>query len=260
MQKVAILAIAILGAMAPAFGSQDLVESSLIAQASKKDTSGNDSWIPVGFNDKRIAVLWVQHKSYEPLNVNSFRMSAKVTNDNGIQVVGRLDFNCKNKDYYFRPNGVLFQGAPWAAIPQGSGLEGLAKQYCKNTDAKADWGYKPESSYIWDYEPIAEDPANAKGEWILVTDNEELEAYYNSAVIKSGDVVTYAYYLRPKKGDRSAAQPFDDSKYFWIRNSCRENLSSILQKPDVSVAGVWFPPTAGRPGGASMVVRSKFCN
>ena len=64
-----------------------------IAQAAKVDTSANDTWVPVGFDKDRIAALWIQLKSYEELNENSFRVNAKSTNENGVQIVGRIDIN-----------------------------------------------------------------------------------------------------------------------------------------------------------------------
>ena len=117
---------------------------------SVSDTSSNNTWIPVGFNKDRIASMWVQLKTYEALNENSFRLNAKYTNDQGVQILGRLDLNCKNKDFYFRPNGVLAQRAPWASVPKGSGIESIAQMYCRRTAAKADWGFTGETAYLWD--------------------------------------------------------------------------------------------------------------
>jgi hypothetical protein len=233
--------------------------SPVVAQISSPDKSGNNTWHVIGINRDRIASSWVQLKSYESLNENSFRMNAKFTNERGAQIVGRIDVNCKNKDYYFRPNGVMFQNAPWAAIPEGSGVHGLAINYCKNTSAKAEWGYKPETAYLWDSPPIEGDPANAKGDWVEATNTDEAEAYYNTEATFRDGVVVYAFYSRTKKGDRSAAQSEDNTKYVWIRNSCKENLGSTFIVLDSSVPGFWGPPTAGRPGGANMTTRKLFC-
>ena len=38
-----------------------------------------DTWFPIGFNENRIAVGWVQFKSFEELNENSFRVRGKFT-------------------------------------------------------------------------------------------------------------------------------------------------------------------------------------
>ena len=229
------------------------------AQTLNPDTSANDTWHVIGINKDRIASAWVQLKSYESLNENSFRMNAKFTNDRGVQIVGRIDVNCKNKDYYFRPNGITMQLAPWAAIPEGSGIHGLGTAYCKNTAAKAEWGYKPETAYLWDAPPIKGDPANAKGDWVQATNDDDAEAYYNTDAKLEGGVVVYAFYFRQKKGDRSASQASDNTKYAWMRNSCKENLASSLVIPDSSVPGFWGPPTPGRPGGANMTTRRLFC-
>ena len=231
----------------------------LIAQGAKADTSANDTWVPVGFNKDRIAALWVQLKSYEELNENSFRVNAKSTNDNGVQIVGRIDINCKNKDWYFRPNGFSFQGAPWATVPKGSGIENIATMLCKRNSAKAEWGYSPQTAYLWDYPPTKEDPANASGEWLKAYDGDDGEGFYNTSVKKVGDVVTVAAYSRTKKGERSAAQAEDNAKYVWFRISCKENLGSVLYKPDISVDGVWVPPEPGRPGGIGFAAKKAYC-
>ena len=232
---------------------------SVLAQVLKSDASANDTWHVIGLNKDRIATGWVQLKSYEVLNENSFRMNAKFSNNNGVQIVGRIDVNCKNKDYYFRPNGIMVQMAPWAAIPEGSGVHGLAMNYCKNTSARAEWGYRPETAYLWDAPLIQSDPANAKGDWVQVINNDEIEAYYNTDAKLDGDVVVYAFYARTKKGDRSAAQAQDNAKYHWVRNSCKENLGSFFVVLDSSVPGYWGPPSPGRPGGTDMTTRKLFC-
>ena len=236
------------------------------AQASKSDTSANNTWHVIGISKDRIASAWVQLKSYEALNENSFRMNAKFSNDNGVQIVGRIDVNCKNKDYYFRPNGILMQLAPWAAIPEGSGVHGLATTYCKSTSAKSEWGFKPETAYLWDAPPIEGDPANAKGDWVEVKNDDNIELYYNTdAKLERGfgpgdsGVIVYAAYSRTKKGDRSAAQASDNTEYQWVRNSCKENLYSRFVIRDSSLPGVWWAPQAGIPGGSAMATRKLFC-
>ena len=228
-------------------------------QTPKTDMSANDTWHVIGFYKDRIAASWVQLKSYESLNENSFRLNAKFTNDRGIQIAGRIDVNCKNKDYYFRPNGIFGQNAPWAAIPDGSGVHGLATNYCRNTSARSAWGYTLETAYLWDAPPPEGDPANAKGDWVEATNNDDSETYYNTSVKMENGVVVYAFYTRAKKGDRSAAQPGDTSKYSWVRNSCTENLGSIFYKYDPSLKGAWAPPAPGRPGGANMITKKIFC-
>lgn len=233
--------------------------STALAQTPAEDQSANDTWHVIGFNENRIAVQWVQHKSYEVLNENSFRMNAKYANEKGGQTVGRIDVNCKNKDYYFRPNGVFAQQGSWLAIPSGSGIYALAVTYCKRTSARADWGYTPATSYLWDSPPPVGDPANAKGEWIEAVNNDEVEIYYNKSILRQGDIILFANYTRLKKGERSAAQGGDTTVYAWVRGSCKENLASRFYVSDKSVEGVWLPPESGRPGGSLMVVKKLFC-
>jgi len=234
--------------------------SYFLVQANKSDNSSNETWHPIGYNKERIASVWVQLKSYETINENSFRINSKVTGDNGQQIVGRIDVNCKNKDYFFRPNGVLSQRAPWAAIEEGSAVQGIATMYCKNTTAKAEWGYTPNTAYLWNAPKPDGDPSNAAGEWVAAYSGDDAETYYNSAVKKEGNLIVYAFFYRAKKGERSAASPQDTSNYQRVRNSCAENLASAFFQPDRSVDGVWLPPEPGRPGGANMITRKLFCS
>lgn len=121
-----------------------------IDKSTIKDGSGKNTWIPIGYNENKVAAMWIRIATYEPLNENSFRFQVQYTNNRGAQIEGRLDINCKNKDFYVRPNGVFAQNAPWAVIPQGSGIEAAAKLYCKQTAAKEDWGYSPQTAFLWD--------------------------------------------------------------------------------------------------------------
>ena len=199
----------------------------------------------------------IRASTYKPLNENSFRFQAKYAAENG-QVEGRLDINCKNKDWYFRPKGVLIQNAPWAVIPQGSGIETAAKLYCKQTAAKEDWGFTPETAFLWDAPSPTIPPDMASGEWINHYDKPDGEAYYNDGVKKEGNVIEFAMYFRTTKGDMSDTNK-DQARYSWIRTSCERNIGSEYVQLDQSVSGVWLPPEPGAPGGAVMIVRKKFC-
>ena len=98
----------------------------------------------------------------------------------------------------------------------------------------------------------------ASGEWIKHYDKPDGESYYNDGVEKDGDVVTFAMYSQTRKGDMSQKNQ-DESKYIWVRGSCKRNVGSIYGQLDPSVPGVWLPPTPGKPGGGLMTVRKKFC-
>jgi hypothetical protein len=221
--------------------------------------AGDDTWMPVGFNDKRIAVSWVQARSYEPLNEYSFRLKAKGVNERGDQIVGRIDVNCKNKDFYFRPNGTWSQQSPWAAIAKGSAMEAVATYFCRRTAARGEWGYTQETEHLWKQPTPSGDPGNATGEWVLANETDEAEVYFNDGVILKKDFVQAALWSRAKKGDRSAATPGDTQGYQWMNVDCKANLNSIFYQPDKSVAGDWLNPVPGRPGGAAMQVKRRFC-
>lgn len=225
----------------------------------QEDKSKNDQWVPISINEQRIATAWIQLSSIETLNENSVRVNAKYTHKEHGQITGRLDINCKNKDYYFRPNGILFTGPNWASIEKGSGMEGAAQLLCKSTAAKGQWGYTEETRYLWDLRPPTGDPSSATGEWLLARNDDEAESYWNNSIIRTADVAIVAVFERSKKGDRSAAAPSDTAQYFWVATSCRENLGSFYVVLDKASIGYWGPPVPGRPGGIGMKVRAMHC-
>ena len=104
----------------------------------KKENSPYGSWFPFGFN-KGTPVNWAQLLSYKDLNENSFRLISKFTYPDKEKKEGKLDINCLNKDYYVRPVGVMSQKSTWAKIPKNSGVETLAKYFCKSTSARGSW-------------------------------------------------------------------------------------------------------------------------
>ena len=138
-----------------------------------KNTKEFDTWFPIGFNEKRIASAWVQFKSYEELNENSFRVRGKFTYPNNFQYIGNLDINCKNKDFYFRPQGVWGSGSNWASIAKGSGIETVALYFCKRTASRKEWGYTDSTAYLWDVPDPIGDPSNLGGEWIQHYDKDD---------------------------------------------------------------------------------------
>jgi len=229
-----------------------------IAQNEPKDKSSKEGWIPVGYNSNRVATLWVRVKTYETLNENSFRLQAQ-HNDNGKFYEGKLDINCKNKDFYWRRNGVFAQAAPWAVIPQGSGLESVAMIFCKRSAAAAAWGYTKDNAYLWDILRPNTRPENAKGNWIKHYDGDDAEGYYNDEIINIKGDKLFAMWVRTKKGERSAASPKDTTSYYWIAASCTENSGSTFVQLDSSVEGEWLAPVPGRPGGALLTVKQMYC-
>lgn len=100
----------------------------------------------------------------------------------------------------------------------------------------------------------------AAGEWILVYDRDDSEVYYNDAIEDFNGGKRFAMWTRLKKGDRSAANAADTAKYYWVNTSCANNQGSIFFKPEISVKGEWLSPQNGRPGGAGMTVRKKYCD
>ena len=209
----------------------------------KKENSPYGSWFPFGFN-KGTPVNWAQLLSYKELNENSFRLISKFTYPDKEKKEGKLDINCLNKDYYVRPVGVMSQKSTWAKIPKNSGVETLAKYFCKNTSARDYWGYTEKTSYLWNISVPVERPDAVNGEWIQHSDG---LGWYNSDIQQRANSIIYSYFST-KTG-----------KYSWINTSCSENLSSILYQPNNSVDGRWLGPKPGRRKGISLKVKEEFC-
>ena len=210
----------------------------------RKQKSPYGSWFPFGFNKKGTAVNWAQLLSYKELNENSFRLISKFTYPDKDKKEAKLDINCLKKDYYVRPKGVMSQKSTWATIPKNSGVEILAKYFCKNTSARGYWGYNERTSYLWDISIPVSGADEVTGKWIQHSDG---LGWFNTDVQKQGNSVIYSHFST-KSG-----------KYSWINTSCSENLSSILYQPNESVNGKWLGPKQGRRNGTSFAVKERFC-
>ena len=210
----------------------------------KKERSPYGSWFPFGFNKKGTPVNWAQLLSYKDLNENSFRLISKFTYPDKEKKEGKLDINCLNKDYYVRPSGVMSQKSTWAKIPRNSGVETLAKYFCKNTSARDYWGYNERTSYLWDIAIPIEKADEVTGKWIQHSDG---RGWFNTDIKPQANSIIYSYFST-KTG-----------KYSWINTSCRDNLSSILYQPNSSVEGRWLGPKPGRRKGTSLEVKERFC-
>ena len=210
----------------------------------KKAKSPYGSWFPFGFNKKGTAVNWAQLLSYKELNENSFRLISKFTYPDKEKKEGKLDINCLNNDYYIRPKGVMSQKSTWAKIPKNSGVETLAKYFCKNTSARGFWGYTEKTRYLWDIPKPVERADSVNGEWIQHSDG---LGWYNTDIQPRANSVIYSYFST-KTG-----------KYSWINTSCSDNLSSILYQPNNSVSASWLGPKPGRRRGTSLAVKERFC-
>ena len=210
----------------------------------KKDKFYYGRWFPFGFDKKGEAISFAQLLSYKELNENSFRLISKFTYPNRGKTQGKLDINCDNKDYYIRPKGVMSQNSPWAKIPNGSGVETIARYFCKNSLAKASWGYTDGTKYIWDVALPKSGPEEVKGEWIPHSDG---LGWYNTDVEILPKSVIYSYYSNYS------------GNYQWINSSCSANLSSIFYRPNQYVKGKWLGPKPAREKGTSLAVQDRYC-
>ena len=108
-------------------------------------------WHPVGVDAYGNITQWINLSSKKPLNNDSFRMQMKLIEGNK-QILGRIDINCRNKDYYLRKGKQMSQRGVWSSLIKGTSFEEIAQLYCKNTDAAILWGYTPATKYLWDIE------------------------------------------------------------------------------------------------------------
>ena len=81
---------------------------------------------------------WINLSSYKQLNNDSFRMQMKLVEGNK-QILGRLDFNCRNKVYYLRKRKQMSQRGTWNTLVKGSSYEEIAQIFCKRTNAASSW-------------------------------------------------------------------------------------------------------------------------
>ncbi len=202
-------------------------------------------WYPFGFDKNGNPVSLAQLLSYQSLNENSFRLNTRFTYPDKGKIDGKLDVNCKNKDYYVRTKRVNYQRKNWVSIPVGSGVEGISKYFCKRTSGKAQWGYTESSKYLWNSIPPIARASDVSGEWIQHSDG---IGWYNNQIIKQQNSVIYAFFLKT------------NGKYMWVKTSCKENLRTISYQPDKVVPKIWLSPTAGRPGGIDDFIRKNFCS
>jgi hypothetical protein len=216
-------------------------------------------WVVTGADRDGIPSQWVQLGSYEPLNADSFRVVAKLTYSGNRQVIGKIDLNCKNKDYYWRPQGIRAQTDAWRTIEAGTGIQQVGAMFCKNTAAAETWGFTSDTENLWKGPAPKSEPESSRGEWVLATDNDEREVYYNNDILKKGDTLQIATWTRLKKGERLAGKAGDPVNYQWIKASCSLSKSSAFYKPDPSLPGTWLPPLPIRPGGIVMQVKRDFC-
>ena len=138
-------------------------------------------WHPVGVDNYGNITQWINLSSNKPLNNDSFRMQMKLIEGNK-QILGRIDINCRNKDYYLRKGKKMSQRGVWSSLIKGTSFEEIAQVYCKNTEAAPLWGYTPATKYLWNIEKPSYPASNHEGNWITLYKNNSGEFKYNSTI------------------------------------------------------------------------------
>ena len=215
-------------------------------------------WQPVGVDNYGNITQWINPSSYKSLNKDSFRIKIKLLEGNK-NVRGRLDINCRNKDYYLRKKREISQKGPWNKIIKGSSFYEIAKFYCKRTYAASNWGYTTATKYLWDIEKPTYSASSHEGNWVTLYKNNSSEFKYNLNTQKNSDYVLAAYYYQQNQSYKDSKSRLPKSYYGWIAVSCKTNLHSIFKKFGHHTEGEWMAPKKGVRGGGASFIRKENC-
>ncbi len=215
-------------------------------------------WLPIGFDNYGNITQWINLLSYKSLNKDSFRMQMKLV-EGSEQILGRLDINCRNKDYYLRKNRQMSTKGTWNSIKDGSSFEDISQIYCKRTDAASSWGYTTATKYLWDIENPPYLASNHPGDWVTLYKNNSSEFRYNSNTQKKSDYILAAYFYEKKQSLKNNPYILRKSNFGWIAVSCKTNLSSTFRKLSNSTEGEWMAPKPGPLGGGASLIRKEKC-
>ena len=216
-------------------------------------------WQPVGVDNYGNITQWINLLSYKPLNNDSFRMQMKLVEGNK-QILGRLDINCRNKDYYLRKRKQMSQRGAWKSLVKGSSFEEIAQFHCKKTDAAPLWGYTSSTKYLWDIDKPSYPAASLKGNWITLYKNNSREFKYNSNTQKVSNTILAAYFYQKNQSFKNNPYVSRKSEYGWIAVSCKTNLHSTFKKFSDLSSGEWLAPKSGPIGGGASLIRKAKCS
>jgi hypothetical protein len=220
------------------------------------------SWVVIATKDGMPA-LWIQPSSYESINPDSFRLRSKLRHpSNGVEYEGKIDVNCRNKDYWWKPDSVFgaewFGRGNWKTVVTGTPTYLIGIIYCKRTLAAQSWGYTGDTAFLWDQTVPTVSAGDAKGDWVLVGNNDKVEHYYNKTVINKGDFIQVAVRMRLRSGDQIDAGPSERNVYNWLNVSCKSNYYSELSALRQGIPSFWLAPKQDS-GGLVSAVRKAFC-
>ena len=224
----------------------------LLAKNSKFD------WLPIGFDNYGNITQWINLLSYKSLNKDSFRIQVKLV-EGSKQILGRLDINCRNKDYYLRKRKQMSQRGTWNSLVKGSSFEEIAQFHCKKTDAAPLWGYTSATKYLWDIDKPSYPASNHEGNWITLYKNSSSEFKFNSNTQKKSGYILAAYFYQKNHSFKNNPYVSRKSDYGWIAVSCKDNLSAVFRKLSTSNSGEWMAPKPGPIGGGANLIRKAEC-
>ena len=221
-------------------------------------TSKNFEWHPVGVDNYGNITQWINLLSFKELNNDSFRMQMKLVEGNK-QILGRLDINCRNKDYYLRKRKQMSQRGTWISLEKGTSFEEVAQFHCKKTEAAPLWGYTAATKYLWDIEKPSYLASSHEGDWLTLYKNNSSEFKYNSNVLRGSDYVLAAYFYQKNQSYKNNPYKSQKSAYGWIAVSCKTNLNSVFKKLSTPTSGEWMAPKPGPIGGGANMIRKAEC-
>lgn len=223
--------------------------------------SAESMLFPVGNDAKAKSIKWVNLLSRSLGDGATIDYSVYVFKGRKSVRVGRLSINCESKLLAYRSQAhARNQKTRWIPIETKSPVEALALYECRRTSASARWGFPESTNYLWGSLVPTSDPANATGKWVAAINNDEAESFWNKSIVRMDDAIAVPTYSRSKNlGAPSGAVENGEAQYGWLIASCRENLYSVSYRPYPLLRAIWSPPRYGRPGGVSMIVRSKYC-
>ena len=215
-------------------------------------------WLPVGVDRYGNITEWINLSGYKELNKDSFRLQMKLVEGNK-QILGRLDINCRNKDYYLRKKRKMSQRNTWKTIEKGSSYDEIAQIYCKRTNAASIWGYTKATKYLWDLEKPQYPASEHEGDWLTLYKNNSREFRYNLNTQRTSDYILAAYFYQKNQSSKNSPYISRTSDYGWIAVSCKNNLHSIFKKLNNSTSGEWLAPKPGAIGGGASLIRKAKC-
>ena len=138
-------------------------------------------WFPVGVDNYGNITQWINLLSYKPLNNDSFRMQMKLIEGNK-QILGRLDINCRNKDYFLRKRKQMSQRGTWISLEKGTSFEEVAQFTVRKQRRHLSGDIQQRQNIYGILKNLHIQLSSHEGDWLTLYKNNSSEFKYNSNV------------------------------------------------------------------------------